>query len=162
MYVAIELKLLLLLLVANGAPILARYLFGEHFNCPLDGGYLTKNGRHLLGSSKTVRGLIASLLTTAVAAQLMGIHWQWGMMVAALAMLGDLCASFIKRRLDLPPSSRSTGLDQVPESLIPLIPCALLFDLPWWNVLILVLAFWLLDTLLSRLLFRIGIRRRPY
>jgi CDP-2,3-bis-(O-geranylgeranyl)-sn-glycerol synthase len=160
--VAIELKLLLLLLVANGAPILARLLFGKHFSWPLDGGYLTKKGHHLLGSSKTIRGLFASLLATTVAAWLMGLHWQWGMMISALAMLGDLCASFIKRRLALPPSSRAIGLDQVPESLIPLIPSAVVFDLTWWKVIILVMVFWLLDALLSRLLFRLGIRRRPY
>lgn len=158
----IELKLLLLLLVANGAPILARYLFGDRFNSPLDGGYLTANGHHLLGPSKTVRGLGASLLSSAAVAQIIGIHWRWGLMIGAFAMLGDLCASFIKRRLDLPPSSRAIGLDQVPESLIPLIPCAVVFNLSWWIVFALVIAFWILDTLLSRLLFRLGIRRRPY
>jgi CDP-2,3-bis-(O-geranylgeranyl)-sn-glycerol synthase len=160
--VTIELKLLLLLLVANGAPILARHLFEEHFNWPLDGGYLTAKGRYLLGPSKTVRGLIASVLATAAVAQLIAIGWQWGVMIGAFAMLGDLCASFIKRRIDLPPSSQAVGLDQVPESLFPLIPYAVAFDLSWWNVLFLVLAFWLLDTLLSRLLFQLGIRRRPY
>jgi CDP-2,3-bis-(O-geranylgeranyl)-sn-glycerol synthase len=160
--VVIELKLILLLLVANGAPILARRLFGKHFTWPLDGGYLTKNGRHLLGPSKTLRGILASLLSTAMMAQLIGIHWQWGVMIGAFAMLGDLCASFIKRRLDLAPSSRAVGLDQVPESLIPLIPSAHVFDLSWAMVLILVIAFWILDALLSRLLFQLGIRRRPY
>jgi CDP-2,3-bis-(O-geranylgeranyl)-sn-glycerol synthase len=160
--VTIELKLLLLLLIANGAPILARHLFKEHFNWPLDGGYLTAKDRHLLGPSKTVRGLIASVLTTAAVAQLIGIGWQVGMMIGAFAMLGDLSASFIKRRLDLPPSSQAVGLDQVPESLFPLVPCAVVFDLLWWNVLFLVMAFWLLDSLLSRLLFQLGIRRRPY
>jgi CDP-2,3-bis-(O-geranylgeranyl)-sn-glycerol synthase len=160
--VTIELKLLFLVLVANGAPILARHLFEEHFNWPLDGGYLTANGRHLLGPSKTVRGLIASVLTTAAVAQLIAIGWQWGMIIGAFAMLGDLFASFIKRRLDLAPSSQAVGLDQVPESLFPLIPCAVIFDLSWWSVLLLVIAFWILDTLLSRLLFQLGIRRRPY
>jgi CDP-2,3-bis-(O-geranylgeranyl)-sn-glycerol synthase len=160
--VTIELKLLLLLLVANGAPILARHLFKEHFNRPLDGGYLTAKGRHLLGPSKTIRGFIASVLATAALSHLMAIDWRWGAMIGAFAMLGDLCASFVKRRLDLPPSSRAVGLDQVPESLVPLIPCAVVFDLPWWHVLFLVMAFWLLDSLLSRLLFRLGIRRRPY
>jgi CDP-2,3-bis-(O-geranylgeranyl)-sn-glycerol synthase len=160
--VAIELKLLLLLLVANGAPILARYLVKDQFNWPLDGGHLTANGRYLLGPSKTVRGLISSVLSSAVVAQLIAIGWQWGIMIGAFAMLGDLCASFIKRRLDLPPSSRAVGLDQVPESLIPLIPCAVVFDLPWWNVLFLVIIFWILDALLSRLLFQLGIRRRPF
>jgi CDP-2,3-bis-(O-geranylgeranyl)-sn-glycerol synthase len=160
--VTIELKLLFLLLVANGAPILARHLFEERFNWPLDGGYLTANGRHLLGPSKTVRGLIASVLTTTVVAQLIAIGWQWGMIIGAFAMLGDLCASFTKRRLDLAPSSQAVGLDQVPESLFPLIPSAIIFDLSWWSVLFLVMAFWVLDTLLSRLLFQLGIRRRPY
>lgn len=159
---AIELKLLLLLLVANGAPILARYLFEEHFNWPLDNGYVTAKGRYLLGPSKTVRGLIASLVATAIMALIIGIGWRLGMMIGAFAMLGDLCASFIKRRLGLPPSSQAVGLDQIPESLLPLIFCAIIFNLNWWRVVFLVLLFWLLDVLLSRLLFQIGIRRRPY
>ncbi|MEW8507846.1 MAG: CDP-archaeol synthase [Candidatus Thiodiazotropha sp.] len=148
--------------MANGAPILARHLFEEHFNWPLDGGHITASGRYLLGPSKTIRGLIASLVITALAAQIIGIGWQLGMMIGALAMLGDLCASFIKRRIDLPPSSRAVGLDQIPESLIPLIPCAVIFDLPWWSVIYLVLVFWVLVVLLSRLLFLLGVRRRPY
>ncbi|MES9990355.1 MAG: CDP-archaeol synthase [Candidatus Thiodiazotropha sp.] len=159
---AIELKLLLLLLVANGAPILARYLFEDHFSWPLDGGHVTANGRYLLGPSKTIRGVIASLIATAIVAQIIGIGWQLGIVIAAFAMLGDLCASFIKRRIDLPPSSQAVGLDQIPESLIPLIPCAVVFELPWWSVLYLVLAFWVLVALLSRLLFLLGVRRRPY
>ncbi len=159
---AIELKLLLLLLVANGAPILARHLFGNRFNRPLDGGYLTAKGRYLLGPSKTLRGVIASMLATAAAAQLIHIGWQWGLVLGALAMLGDLIASFIKRRLDLPPSSQAVGLDQIPESLLPLIACSVVFDLDWRRVLILVLIFWLLLVLLSRLLFMLGLRRRPY
>ncbi|MBT3046557.1 MAG: CDP-archaeol synthase [gamma proteobacterium symbiont of Ctena orbiculata] len=159
---AIELKLLLLLVVANGAPILARHLFKDHFNWPLDGGLVTASGRHLLGPSKTIRGLIASLVITAMVAQLIGIDWPLGMMIAAFAMLGDLCASFIKRRIDLPPSSQAVGLDQIPESLVPLIPCAVVFDLHWWSVLYLVLAFWVVVVLLSRLLYLLGVRRRPY
>jgi CDP-2,3-bis-(O-geranylgeranyl)-sn-glycerol synthase len=160
--VAIELKLLLLLLIANGAPILARYMFEDRFNWPLDGGYLTANGRYLLGPSKTLRGVISSMAATAVAAQLIHIDWHTGLMLSALAMLGDLCASFIKRRIGLPPSSQAVGLDQIPESLLPLIACTVVFDLDWWRVLLLVLTFWFLVVLLSRLLFVIGLRRRPY
>lgn len=159
---AIELKLLLLLLIANGAPVLARHLFEDRFNWPLDGGYVTASGRYLLGPSKTIRGLIASMVATAAVAQLIDIGWQWGLMLAALAMLGDLCASFIKRRLDLPPSSQAVGLDQIPESLLPLIPCTVVFGLDWWRVLLLVLGFWVLVVLLSRLFFLLGVRRRPY
>jgi hypothetical protein len=38
-------------------------------------------------------------------------------------MAGDLLSSFVKRRLNLPPSSRATGLDQIPESLLPALVC---------------------------------------
>jgi hypothetical protein len=38
-------------------------------------------------------------------------------------MAGDLFSSFLKRRLNLPPSSPALGLDQVPESLFPLLAC---------------------------------------
>ncbi|MCU7871169.1 MAG: CDP-archaeol synthase [Candidatus Thiodiazotropha sp. (ex Lucinoma borealis)] len=159
---AIELKLLLLLVVANGAPILARHLFGARFNWPLDGGYLTSKGHHLLGPSKTVRGLIAAVVVTSAIAHMVKIGWQWGAMIGAVAMLGDLVASFIKRRLNMPPSSQAIGLDQIPESLLPLLFCVAVFDLNWWSVLFLVLAFLVVVPLLSRLLFLLGIRRRPY
>ena len=37
-------------------------------------------------------------------------------MAATMAMVGDLLSSFVKRRLKFQPSSRATGLDQIPES----------------------------------------------
>ncbi|MCU7921876.1 MAG: CDP-archaeol synthase [Candidatus Thiodiazotropha sp. (ex Dulcina madagascariensis)] len=159
---AVELKLLLLLVAANGAPILARHLFGDRFDLPLDGGHRTPKGRYLLGPSKTIRGLIAAILATSAIAPLLGIDWKSGAMIGALAMLGDLLASFVKRRLKMPPSSQAIGLDQVPESLLPLLYCALVLDLDWWSVLFLVLTFVVVVSLLSRLLFLLGIRRRPY
>jgi hypothetical protein len=49
------------------------------------------------------------------------LGWTIGVVVGSMAMLGDLFSSFVKRRLNLPPSSRATFLDQVPESLFPLL-----------------------------------------
>jgi CDP-archaeol synthase len=43
--------------------------------------------------------------------------------VAATAMAGDLLSSFVKRRFGLAPSSKATGLDQIPEALFPLLAC---------------------------------------
>jgi CDP-archaeol synthase len=57
------------------------------------------------------------------------LAWTTGLLVGAAAMAGDLFSSFLKRRLDLPPSSKATGLDQVPESLIPLLACRAVVDL---------------------------------
>ena len=64
----IELRLLILLVLANGAPIVARHLLGDCCAWPVDGGMRTPGGQPILGPSKTLRGLLAAmLLTTAVA-----------------------------------------------------------------------------------------------
>ena len=159
---AVELKLLLLLLIANGAPILARHVLNSRFNLALDGGKKTSGGRPWLGPSKTVRGVLAAVLATTLSAPILGFSAGFGALFGALAMLGDLAASFIKRRLGLASSSQAIGLDQIPESLIPLIYSALILGLSWWSVVILVLAFWLSEILLSLLLFRLRIRQHPY
>lgn len=159
---ALELKLLVLLVIANGAPIIARHLLGSCCAWPLDGGHTTPAGNPLLGPSKTLRGLVAAVVLTTALTPLLGIPWQWGTAIGALAMLGDLIASFTKRRLGYPPSSQAIGLDQIPESLVPLLVIAPAFDLNIWSVCFVVLAFTLVVPLLSRIFFLLGIRRRPY
>lgn len=158
----LELRLLLLLLVANGAPILTRKLLGPRLNQPLDGGIKAPDGRRLLGPSKTIRGLVSGILASTLLAPLMGFTWLFGCWFGLLAMLGDLATSFIKRRFGLPSSSRANGLDQIPESLFPLLFCTFSLDLEWKSLAGMVVTFWLLGVLLSRLLYRMGIRRHPY
>lgn len=158
----LELKLLILLVLANGAPIMARHLLGDCCAWPIDGGIKTPKGNPLLGHSKTLRGLVAAVLLSAAIAHLLGIDWRWGGAIGAFAMLGDLLASFIKRRLGYPPSSQAIGLDQIPESLIPLLLVAPVFQLGIWSIFLLVLAFSLVVPLLSWLFYLLGVRRRPY
>ena len=159
---ALELKLLILLVMANGAPIIARHLFADCCAWPVDGGLKMPGGSPVLGHSKTLRGLLAAVVLTAAIAPLMGIEWRLGAAIGALAMLGDLIASFTKRRLGYPPSSQAVGLDQIPESLVPLLVIAPAFELEPWSIFMLVLAFTVVVPLLSRLFFLLGIRRRPY
>jgi hypothetical protein len=158
----LELKLLILLIIANGAPILARNLLGDRFTWPLDGGLKTTAGSPLLGHSKTLRGLLFAIGITALTAPLLAIDWRWGAAIGALAMLGDLLASFTKRRLGYAPSSQADGLDQIPESLLPLGVIAPVFQLGFWQVVMMVAAFYLVVPLISRILYLIGFRRRPY
>jgi CDP-2,3-bis-(O-geranylgeranyl)-sn-glycerol synthase len=158
----IEVVLLLLILIANGTPILTRHLFGSRFTFPLDAYLTTARGRRWLGPSKTVRGAVAAVLTSAVAATLLGLPGVMGAIIGLLAMLGDLSGSFIKRRLNMPPSSQAPGLDQIPESLLPMLYCTWSLELDWPSVLRVVVGFWVSEILLSRLLFRLGIRRHPY
>lgn len=158
----LELKLILLLMTANGAPILLHWLREGRDARPLDGGWLLPDGRRLFGPSKTVAGLIVAVVTTACVAWLLGWSPQTGGYVASLAMAGDLLSSFIKRRLAIPPSGMAPGLDQIPESLLPLLGVAGMFDLAWLQIVILVMIFIVLDYVLSFFLYLLHIRKQPY
>jgi len=60
-------QILSLLVVANGAPIIARELLGERGDWPLVFGWLFCDGRPLLGPSKTIRGVVAVVGATGCA-----------------------------------------------------------------------------------------------
>jgi len=153
--------LLLLILVANGAPIIARNLFASRFNLPLDFGVQFRN-HDLLGPSKTWRGLVASIVCTSILAMLLGYSVEVGILVAVYAMAGDVFSSFIKRRLNMQPSSMAPFLDQIPESLLPAVMMHARFGLDVLSVMILVLSFIVLELILSQILYRLGIRKTPY
>jgi CDP-archaeol synthase len=156
------LRLLLLLATANTAPIAATRLFGARWAAPLDGGLHFVDGRPLLGPSKTVRGLVAAVIATAVLAVLLGLPLAWGALIGAMSMLGDAMSSFAKRRLGIASSGRATGIDQIPEALLPLLAAKGEFDLSWLQIALITLAFFLLEMPLARLLFQFGLRDRPY
>src|SRR5512134_3258620 len=156
------LKLLVLLVVANGVPILAKKIFGTAFSHRLDGGIKLRDGHPLFGPSKTVRGAVLSIAATTLAAGALGFDWTDGVLIAALAMIGDLASSLIKRRLGRPPSSMALGLDQIPESLLPTLAFKTRLGLTAWDIAGVVFAFILLELLLSRLLFGLRLRDRPY
>ncbi len=156
------LQLFLLIIVANGAPIILRDVLHARFDAPLDGGKLFIDGQRLLGDSKTWRGVIGSVVTTAVTAWLMGLPAATGAAVGALAMSGDILASFSKRRLRLAPSSMAPLLDQIPESLLPALVLRRTFNLDIISVLALVGVFIVFELSVSVVLYRLGIRKRPY
>lgn len=153
---------LLLLVVANGVPVIARQLLGTHLDFPLDGGRTFVDGRPLLGPTKSWRGLLSAIMITALCSQLLGTGWRLGALLALLAMTGDALASFTKRRLAIAPHGRATGLDQLPEALLPLWLLQAPLGLTGWQVTLCALLFMLLELLLSPLLYRCHIRLRPY
>lgn len=156
------LQSLLLIMLANGAPVVAKRCLGARLAYSLDGGVQLPDGQPLFGSSKTFRGVAAAVVVTAAAAPLLETSATVGALIAALAMLGDLISSFIKRRLKLPPSSQAIGLDQVPESLVPLLVCRNLLGLTVGDVAICVAIFWIGELAVSRLLYALHVRDRPY
>lgn len=156
------LHILLLIIVANGTPILLRDIMHSRMNTPLDFGMRFVDGRRLLGDSKTWRGVLAAIMVTALLAAWLDYPAQTGAMVAALAMLGDCTASFIKRRLSLPPSSMAPLLDQVPESLLPAWVLMETFGLDTLSVFVVSGLFIVFELSASVVLYRLGIRKRPY
>ena len=78
------LQLLILLVVANGTAVVAKKILGVAFGRPLDGGALFVDGEPIFGPSKTIRGVVASLLGTSICAALMGLGWQVGTLIATL------------------------------------------------------------------------------
>ena len=155
-------EVLILLAVANGAPVVAARLCGGKLAWPIDGGVRFIDGRPLFGPSKTIRGLVVSLVATTIAAPLLGLDLYIGALIAAAAMAGDLFSSFCKRRLGLAPSSRATGLDQIPESLFPLLACRSPLSLSALDIALGCVIFFVGEIILSVLFFRFRLRDRPY
>jgi hypothetical protein len=77
-------------------------------------------------------------------------------------MIGDLLSSFCKRRLGLTPSSPAIGLDQVPESLFPFLACREALSLTAADIGAGMAIFFVGEVLLSRVLYALGLRDRPY
>ena len=155
-------KFVLLLAIANGTPVVAKRLLGRFLSYPLDAGTTFIDGRALLGSSKTIRGILVSVVSTSVCAPVLGFAWTTGFIIGIAAMTGDLFSSFIKRRMGYPPSSRALGLDQIPESLFPGLACKSLLALTFADVIFIVALFSVGNLIVSRLLYKIQLRDEPH
>ncbi len=155
-------QVMTLLAVANGIPVLAKKAFGVRSAWPLDFGFDLPDGRRLFGASKTIRGVVLAVGACWIAAPLIGLPATLGLQVGALAMAGDLISSFVKRRLNRPPSSQALGLDQVPESLLPLLSCIGPLGLTLPDIAAGVVIFFVGELLVSRLLFWMHVRDQPY
>jgi CDP-diglyceride synthetase len=155
-------QIMLLLAVANGSPVIATRLMGSRLAAPIDFGSDFVDHRRLFGPTKTVRGLVSSVALTSLAAHLIGLSWRVGALIALASMAGDLLSSFIKRRMGMSPSSMAIGLDQCPEALLPALLAIQFLSLTVIDAAFTVFLFFLGEIVLSRMLFRIGIRERPY
>ncbi len=156
------LQLLFLIIVANGSPIIGRWMMNGYWEMPIDGGAVFIDGRPILGNSKTYRGLACSLVGTLLAGALVGLSWKISLIVSLLAMVGDCLSSFVKRRFGYPSGAKALGLDQIPESLFPMLGL--------WNVLnfsalslgLTVVIFVVVELVLSSIGYKLHIRKHPY
>ena len=151
-----------LLVVANGAPVLINKTLGTQWAWPVDNGLKLRDGHRLFGDTKTWRGLCSAIFFTTLAAILSGIDLLTGVLFGLLAMSGDLLASFIKRRMGYGESSQARGLDTVPESLLPILLLKEPLTLSLIDIILIVVLFFLIEELISPVLYRLHIRKRPY
>ncbi|MBS0484565.1 MAG: CDP-archaeol synthase [Proteobacteria bacterium] len=146
-------QLLLLIIIANGAPVLMRMILGDRLNAPVDFGFTLPDNNPVFGASKTWRGILAALLMTSIAASLMNYPFFIGFLIAGYAVAGDLASSFVKRRFSLAPSSKAPVLDQVPESLLPASMMMRTFDLELSSVLWISFIFLIVDLVITYVLY---------
>jgi hypothetical protein len=153
---------LVLLGVANGTPVIINKVLGNRWSWPVDKGLYLSDGQRLLGNAKTWRGLYSAVFFTTVVAILLGIEPLTGALFGALAMAGDMLTSFIKRRLMRAESSQVRGLDTVPESLFPIWLLKEPLALNYIDIALIVGLFFLIEELVSPILYKLHIRKQPY
>lgn len=156
------LELFVMLVLANGAPVVAAGLFKVHWSAPVDGGRLWKDGRPILGESKTWRGVVSGSLACGLFSMATGLGFVFGGVFGLLGLAGDMLSSFIKRRLGLASSARAVALDQIPEALLPMLLAMWWLPVSVWGVILVVVLFTLSNIFASPVLYRLGIRRQPH
>ena len=154
--------LVFLVLLANATPLIVQKVLGQRYSQPIDGDCRFIDGRPLLGRAKTLRGVACAIMVTAGAAPVVGLGWKIGLFVGSLAMVGDLLSSFVKRRLGRSSSSPIVGIDQIPESLFPLLACSYPLSLTITDVAVGVAIFFVGELVVSRLLYAFDLRAPPY
>ena len=155
-------KLLLLLVGANSAPIIGYDVFKKRFAWPIDLGRRFPDGHHWLGPSKTFRGAAFTLGVTALLAVLLRLPVRLGLLVALWTIIGDCLSSFVKRRMGRRSGSQVLLLDQLPESLFPLLAVRSACGLTLEDMVLIILAFAAVDYVASRFLFKLHLRKHPY
>ena len=137
----LHLKILFLLWLINFAPPLTAFFFEEKGAFPLDFGKSWRDGKPLLGSHKTIRGIVAGVGAGMLIGVCFGFPLWFGYACGLLSMLGDLCSSFVKRRVGYHSGEDIPGLDQGIEGLLPLMLVKDQFALSWSITLALLLVF---------------------
>lgn len=121
----------------NGAPVI--FGGGE----PIDLGRTLSDGERVFGDHKTIRGFLSGLLvgglvgiveSILVAAPLLEI----ALLASAGALLGDLLAAFVKRRLGIKPGKPLPVVDQL-DFVLGAIAAVSLISLPTLGTLVILL-----------------------
>ena len=117
-HLLITLELYIMLVLANGTPVVAARILKHHWSAPVDGGRLWFDGRPLFGGSKTWRGVVSGALACALFSLATGLGMLFGLLFGVLGLAGDLLSSFIKRRLGLWLRDHEENVEQLHKNQI--------------------------------------------
>ena len=149
---------LALLAAANAIPVIIGKLSNDRWALPLDFGYVLPDGERLFGSHKTWRGLVSGIVAGTVVAELMRIPLWVGAGFAMASLAADALSSAVKRRMKIEPGTESMGLDQLGEALLPLVLFANVISLDGAEIVVVTVAFCVLDIAFTRLRHRRWLR----
>ena len=163
---------------ANGLVPLVGKLKNLH---PIDGGRVFRDGRPLLGQGKSWEGLFTGSLIGSLIATVEMLAFPYlpfdaspvpltivtmspflGFLLGLGAMLGDIAASFLKRRLNLKRGAPAPVLDQDDFVLGSLLFASLLIPLkPDWFLMLLIVTplFHITANLIA---YKLGIKNQPW
>lgn len=159
---------------ANAAPVVSGGIF------PIDGGRKLSDGNRILGDGKTVEGFLFGWLVGGFFGIIQIIVWtyygsefvllpeavSWTWLVPVLlslgALLGDLAASFFKRRFNIQRGSPVLGVDQLDLILGALLVTSPVW-VPEWRIIVLLLVVTpLIHLATNRIAFELGWKSEPY
>jgi CDP-2,3-bis-(O-geranylgeranyl)-sn-glycerol synthase len=141
----------LLLITANSVPWVLGKVLGRRGDWPLDFGGCAWDGERILGSHKTWRGLLSGALACGGVSAILGHDFALGLEFGALSLLGDALSSAIKRRFRYEPGRQIPALDQLPETLLPLVVLASALELTALAIIVVAGLFTCVDVLVRRL-----------
>lgn len=147
---------LALLIAANATPVVVAKIARGRAGAPLDFGYVLADGERLFGSHKTWRGLASAIVAATIAATLMRLPSWVGAAFAVTSLIADALSSAVKRRMKLRPGTECLGLDQLGEAVLPLLLFSRPLSLNAAEILLVTVAFVVLDVAVA------GLRQRPW
>ncbi|MCK5507903.1 MAG: CDP-archaeol synthase [Desulfobacterales bacterium] len=134
-------KIIILLFAVNAAPPVIAFLFEDRWNRPIDRNRTFLDGKPLLGSHKTIRGIIGSLSAGILLGWFLGLPLIVGFCIGFFSMLGDLLTSFFKRRFALASGTAIPLFDQLFEGIFPLLFVKYYFLSDWALIIVLLILF---------------------
>ncbi|MEM4699344.1 MAG: CDP-2,3-bis-(O-geranylgeranyl)-sn-glycerol synthase [Candidatus Nezhaarchaeales archaeon] len=146
--------------VANAAPLLFLSLFRVRH--PIDFGLTLPDGTRLFGDSKSWEGLLAGIATGTAVGLILGDFLR-GLILSTGSMLGDLAASFAKRRLGLMPGQPLPLVDQLDFLAGALSLGALLgYTLSFHEIVLLISITPPIHLASNVVAYYLGLKDRPY